>query len=230
MKTYFDLFRSLSEELDPKGLQRKFLSALLEMQDVSRGSIWIQDGDGYKCVEALGEQFEAIQGLTISTDEPSIVGWVIENRQMTVAEPGADGRHHGAAEEGLAIKSSKILCFPLFLRDGTVYGAVQVIDTSRDKSRLNLDGGYLKSIQELIDVGSIAPQQCSALPPEDRRNRDPQKYPGTHSGRHPADRTGTGLSTSPRNDGKLCPDRLSCADYGRKRAPVKNCLPGRFTS
>ncbi len=156
MKTYFDLFRSLSEELDPKGLQRKFLSALLEMQDVSRGSIWIQDGDGYKCVEALGEQFEAIQGLSISANEPSIVGWVIENRQMTVAEPGADGRHHGAAEEGLAIKSSKILCFPLFLRDGTVYGAVQVIDTSRDKSRLNLDGGYLKSIQELIDVGSIA--------------------------------------------------------------------------
>ena len=156
MKTYLDLFRSLSEELDPKRLQRKFLSALLEMQDVSRGSIWIKDGDGYRCVEALGEQCEAIQGLSIRVGETSVVGWVIENREMTVAEPGADGRHHGSAEEGLEIKSSKILCFPLFLRDGTVYGAVQIIDTSFDKSRLNLNGGYLKNIQGLIDVGSIA--------------------------------------------------------------------------
>jgi transcriptional regulator with GAF, ATPase, and Fis domain len=156
MKTYLDLFRSLSEELDPKRLQRKFLSALLEMQDVGRGSIWIKEGAGYKCVEALGEQSETIQGLTIGVGEPSIVGWVIENRQMTVAEPEADGRHHGAAEQGLELKSRKILCFPLFLRDGTVYGAVQIIDTSADKSHLNLDSGYLDNIQELIDVGSIA--------------------------------------------------------------------------
>jgi len=156
MKTYLDLFRSLSEELDPKRLQHKFLSALLEMQDVSRGSIWIKEESTYKCVEALGEQSEVIQGLTIGTAEPSIVGWVIENQEMTVAEPEADGRHHGAAEEGLSTKSSVILCFPLFLRDGTVYGAVQIIDTSLDKSRLNLDGGYLHRIQELIDIGSIA--------------------------------------------------------------------------
>jgi transcriptional regulator with GAF, ATPase, and Fis domain len=156
MKTYLDLFRSLSEELDPQRLRRKFLGALLEMQDVSRGSIWIRDEDGYKCVEALGAQSEAIKGLTIGVDDPSIVGWVIENREMTVAEPGADGRHHGAAEAGLEVKSSKILCFPLFLRDGNVYGAVQIIDTSLDRSRLNLDGEYLKNIQELIDIGSIA--------------------------------------------------------------------------
>jgi transcriptional regulator with GAF, ATPase, and Fis domain len=156
MTAYFDLFRSLSEELEPRRLQRKFLSALLEMQDVSRGSIWIRKGDGYKCVEALGEQSGSIQGLYIGPGDPSIVGWVIENRQMTVAEPSADGRHHGAVEDGLNVKSSKILCFPLFLRDGTVYGAVQIIDTSPDKSRLNLDSGYLDNIQKLIDVGSIA--------------------------------------------------------------------------
>lgn len=156
MKTYLGLFRSLSEELDPKELQRKFLGALLEMQDVSRGSIWIKKGDSYRCVEALGEQCEKILGLTIGVAEHSIVGWVIENRQMTIAEPGTDGRHHGAAEERLETKSSKILCFPLFLRDGTVYGAVQIIDTSLDKSRLNLDSGFLENIQELIDIGSIA--------------------------------------------------------------------------
>ena len=155
MKSYLDLFRSLSEELDPRRLQHKFLSALLEMQGVGRGSIWIKQGDGYKCVEALGEQSDAIQGLHIGAGDASIVGWVIENRQMTVAEPG-DGRHHGVVEDGLNVKSRKILCFPLFLRDGTVYGAVQIIDTTLGKSRLNLDSGFLDNIQELIDVGSIA--------------------------------------------------------------------------
>jgi transcriptional regulator with GAF, ATPase, and Fis domain len=156
MKTYLDIFRDLSQELDPKRLQCKFLEALLEMQGVKRGSIWIKKESGYKCVEALGEQSDNVRGLYIEGREPSIVGWVIENRQKTVAEPGIDGRHHGAAESDLLIKSSKILCFPLFLRDGTVYGAVQVIDTSPDKSGLNLNGDYLDKIQELIDVGSIA--------------------------------------------------------------------------
>jgi len=156
MKTYLDVFRSLSEELDPQRLQRKFLGALLEMQGVSRGSIWIKKGEGYKCVEARGEQGEAIQGIHIDGQDPSIVGWVIENRQKTVADPGADGRHHSTTEVGLNIKSSKILCFPLFLRDGAVYGAVQLIDTSPDKSGLNLDRDYLDKLQELIDIGSIA--------------------------------------------------------------------------
>lgn len=156
MPTHFDVFKALSEELDPRRLQRKFLGALLEMQDVSRGSIWIRQGEGYKCIEALGEQSESIHGLYIDAGDPSIVGWVIENRKMTVAEPSDDGRHHRAVEDGLDVKSSQILCFPLFLRDGTVYGAVQIIDTTPGKSRLNLDDGYLDKIRELIDVGAIA--------------------------------------------------------------------------
>ncbi len=45
---------------------------------------------------------------------------------------------------------------PLFLRDGTVYGAVQIIDTEPGQTRLNLETGYLDDIQELIDLGSVA--------------------------------------------------------------------------
>jgi transcriptional regulator with GAF, ATPase, and Fis domain len=73
-----------------------------------------------------------------------------------VADPETDGRHYAAIEGDLAVKSSKILCFPLFLRDGSVYGAVQMIDTSPGKSRLNLESDFLKDLKELIDVGSIA--------------------------------------------------------------------------
>ncbi len=149
-------FRSLSEELNPGRLQRKFLEALLELQNVSRGSIWIKKDHHYCCVEAAGPQREAIVGVHIPFDEPSIVGWVIENGKMTIAEPQKDGRHYQAAEKPLDIKSSLILCLPLFLRDGTVYGAVQIIDTEPGQTRLNLETGYLDDIQELIDLGSVA--------------------------------------------------------------------------
>jgi len=63
-------------------------------------------------------------------DRPSIVGWVIENGKMTIAEPGKDRRHYKDAEKGLLLKSKLILCFPLLLKNGTVYGAVELIDTS----------------------------------------------------------------------------------------------------
>ena len=46
--------------------------------------------------------------------------------------------------------------FSPFLRDGTVYGAVQLIDTSFSGNGLNLDPAYLEPLQQLIDLGSIA--------------------------------------------------------------------------
>lgn len=155
-RTSFDLCKSLSEELNPERLQLKFLMALLELQNVERGSIWVRRDDGYFCVEALGSQSEKIKGITIATHQPSIVGWVIENGKMTIGEPGKDDRHYKEAEEDLVVKSKLILCFPLLLRNGQVYGAVQLIDTSAGGDRLNVNPEYLELIQDLVDIGSIA--------------------------------------------------------------------------
>ncbi|MGA2225138.1 MAG: sigma-54-dependent Fis family transcriptional regulator [Syntrophobacteraceae bacterium] len=152
----FDFYRAVSEELDPERLQRKFLTALLDLQNVERGSIWVRSDKGYTCIEAAGAQSEFIRGMSINSSQPSIVGWVIENGKMTVAEPGKDERHYGRAEEKIDIKSRLILCFPLFLRTGEVYGAVQIIDTSAGGDRLNLQENYLELLQQLIDIGSIA--------------------------------------------------------------------------
>jgi transcriptional regulator with GAF, ATPase, and Fis domain len=152
----FSFCRAVSEELDPARLQKKFLTSLLDLQKVERGSIWVKREEGYQCVEAAGLQSEKIIGLTVPFDRPSIVGWVIENKKMTVAEAGKDSRHYKDAEIGLTLKSKLILCFPLLLRDGTVYGAVQLIDTSLSGNGLNLDPAYLEPLQQLIDLGSIA--------------------------------------------------------------------------
>ena len=138
-KTNFDLFKSLAGELDPQTLRKKFLHALLELQNVRRGSIWIKKENHYHCIEAAGKERDAIIGIDIDADQPSIVGWVIENGQHTVADPKSDERHYKELEENLAIKSSLILCFPLFLKDKTVYGAVQIIDITPEKSCVNLD-------------------------------------------------------------------------------------------
>jgi transcriptional regulator with GAF, ATPase, and Fis domain len=152
----FKLFRSFSDELDPEKLQYKFLSALLTLQNVERGSIWIKTDEGYFCVEAVGPQSEDIKGVTVKKDQPSIVGWVIENGKMAIADPEKDGRHYRKLEENLEVKSRLILSFPLLLKENQVYGAVQLIDTTPEKYRINLEKDYLDYLQNLVDTGAVA--------------------------------------------------------------------------
>jgi transcriptional regulator with GAF, ATPase, and Fis domain len=130
--------------------------ALLELQNVERGSIWVKRNNGYSCLEAVGHESEKIKGVTISANRPSIVGWVIEHGEMTIAEPGKDERHFREIEESFLIKSKLILCFPLFLKNREVYGAVEIIDTSAGGDRLNLNKEYLEFLQDLVDIGSLA--------------------------------------------------------------------------
>jgi len=108
----FKVCKTLSEELDTEKLHRKFLASLLDLQNVERGSLWVKRAEGYQCIEALGSQSDRIKGITIPLERPSVVGWVIENGKMTVAEPGMDKRHYKEAEDELEIKSRLILCLP----------------------------------------------------------------------------------------------------------------------
>ncbi|MDA3918077.1 MAG: sigma 54-interacting transcriptional regulator [Deltaproteobacteria bacterium] len=148
----FELFK----ELNPEALQKKFLNSLLKIQNVQRGSIWIKKEDTYLCVEAEGDETGQIKGISLDIQHPSIVGWVIENKKMTIAETKSDRRHYKEVENKFSVKSSLILCFPLFFRDKKVYGAVQIIDTTPNKTSLNLDKGYLEQLQNLVDIFSIA--------------------------------------------------------------------------
>ncbi len=148
----FELFK----ELNPEALQKKFLNSLLKIQNVQRGSIWIKEEDTYLCVEAAGDETSQIKGVSLDMQHPSIVGWVIENKKMTIAETKSDRRHYKEVEDKFSVKSSLILCFPLFFRDKKVYGAVQIIDTTPNKTSFNLDKGYLEQLQNLVDIFSIA--------------------------------------------------------------------------
>lgn len=162
----YDLFR----ELDPGVLQKKFLNALLKIQNVKRGSIWIKQGRTYVCIEAAGVDSENIVGVTLDAGSPSIVGWVIENGRMTIAKPGSDRRHNREVEAHFAIKSSQILCFPLLV-DGQVFGAVQIIDTNPDSIHLNLDSLYLSHFQNLVEICSIALGNALCYSREQKKNR-----------------------------------------------------------
>jgi len=139
-----------------KEILHLFLSSLLKLQNVDRGSIWIKKDEGYLCIEALGAQSEQVKGLHISADQPSIVGWVIEKGTMTIARAGDDERHFHALENGFDIKSTLILCYPLIVRDGTVYGAIQLIDTSAGGRQINLRQEHLALIENLVTIGSLA--------------------------------------------------------------------------
>ncbi len=151
-----ELFRSFSDELDPGRLRVKFLQALMGIHAVERGSLWVRQGDGYLCVEAAGGESEKVKGRRIGRRERSIVGWVIENGKVAVSRPGEDFRQHKAIERELSVKSKVILAFPLFLKDKSVFGAVEVIETGFSASNMNLEAERLAQIQELVDIGSVA--------------------------------------------------------------------------
>ncbi len=160
----------LIKELDPAALQKKFLRAIVQIQHVQRGSIWIRRQDHYTCIEAEGTESDRIKGVKLKTDQPSIVRWVIENGKMTIAETSSDSRHRKEVEKDFAVKSSLILCFPLFLKQNKVYGAVQIIDTTPEKKRLNLEKGHLENIQNLVDICSIALSNAIVYSREKKRS------------------------------------------------------------
>lgn len=151
-------YKILFEDLDPENMQKRFLSLLLKMQNVERGSIWVKRGKDYLCVESLGspEDKDIIKGESISINIKSVVGWVMGHGKMTVVEAGKDPRHYSKFEDKMKIKSTWIIAFPLLLQNGEVYGVLEIIDTKPGASRLNVDKNYLKLLKHLVDVGSIA--------------------------------------------------------------------------
>jgi transcriptional regulator with GAF, ATPase, and Fis domain len=162
--------QSLFDRLDPDRFQAQFLKTLMQIQDVERGSVWIRRGDSYVCSEAAGPESDKVKGLAISTRRPSIVGSVFETGKMTIAEVGKDPRHFKEVENSLNVKSTLILCFPLKLKDGSVYGAVQIIDTSAGGNRLNLDPDYLGLLEGLVTTGGIALSASLALENQQKEN------------------------------------------------------------
>jgi transcriptional regulator with GAF, ATPase, and Fis domain len=158
--TEFDLdfYKVLFEELDPENLRKRFLKLLLKIQNVERGSIWIKQENRYVCIESLGSPTDTdiIKGASMSVDQPSIVGWVMENAEMTVAAAGKDPRHYKEFEKGMKLKSNLIYAFPLILRDGQVYGVVQLIDTRPSGDHLNVDKKYLELLKSIVDMGATA--------------------------------------------------------------------------
>ena len=164
-------YKALFEELDPARLQSLFLQTLLKIQNVERGSVWIRQGDRFVCVEAAGLQSDAVRGRVLSSEHPSVVRWVFEHAQQTIVEAGHDGRHFQEVEQLLDVKSRLILGFPLVLADGSVYGVVELIDTSAGGERLNLDSDYLELLHSVVDIGAIALSHALSFSEQAAENR-----------------------------------------------------------
>jgi len=169
-----DFYKVLFEDLDFANLQKRFLGLLLRIQNVERGSIWIKQEDRYLCIESLGGSADTdlIKGASLGADQRSIVGWVIENGQITVADAGKDSRHYKEFERGMKLKSARILCFPLILRDGRIYGAVQVIETKINGTRMNVDRKFLQLLKTIVDMGAIALSNALSYSEQLERNLD----------------------------------------------------------
>jgi transcriptional regulator with GAF, ATPase, and Fis domain len=161
---------SLFDKLDPDQFQIQFLETLMQIQNVERGSVWIRRGDRYVCTEAAGPECDKVRGMAINTGDRSIVGSVFKTGKTIIAEAGKDPRHYKEIEHSLDVKSTLILCLPLKLKDGTVYGAVQIIDTSAGGNRLNLDSDYLGLLEGLVTTGGVALSASLALQDQQQQN------------------------------------------------------------
>ncbi len=142
--------------IKPRNILKLFLKTLLELQNVDRGSIWVKKGNQYSCVEAMGDESEKIKGINIESDRQSIVGWVIENGEKAIGKAGEDWRHFKEMEEDLRIKSRIIMCFPLILETGEVYGAVQLIETLDSSIKINTEKDNLRLIENIVNICAIA--------------------------------------------------------------------------
>ena len=162
--------KSLFDKLDPDKFQIQFLETLMQIQNVERGSVWIRRGDRYICTEAAGPESDKVKGLAINAGQRSIVDSVFRTGKTIIAEAGKDPRHFKEIENSLDVKSTLILCIPLKLKDGAVYGAVQIIDTSAGGSRLNLDADYLGLLEGLVTTGGIALSASLALKDQQKQN------------------------------------------------------------
>jgi hypothetical protein len=129
----------------------------------------------------------------------------MENSEMTIAEAGKDPRHFREFENRLRLKSVLIIAFPLILKNGTVYGVVEIIDTSARGKRLNLDERYLRLLKGIIDTGALALSNALNYREQLEKNQDLE---------HRAEPIFLdGNEKCPR----LCKDRFSRIDYGGER-------------
>jgi transcriptional regulator with GAF, ATPase, and Fis domain len=147
----------LFRKLDPEKFQKRFLQILTKVQNVERGSIWIwvRQDNRFVCTEATGEEASKVKGVAVSADVKSVVGEVINSGKMIVAEPDKSPYFRGV-EKKLDTKNTLILCFPLTRMDGTVYGAIQILDTNAGGGSMNLDSHYLELLEGLVTIGGIA--------------------------------------------------------------------------
>jgi len=183
IQTFYDELRSevttLTEIMKKSGFNTlaKIENSSLRLQNITRGSIWVKRKDGYRCALALDEhgQPEDIEGTVIRNKKRSIVGWVIENGKMTISRAGEDRRHYGRIEKDFEVKSNIIICFPLVLETGEVYGAMNLIDTTPTGSRVNLDKEYIELLQNIVTVGAIALSRTLAYSEQLKENRKLKK-------------------------------------------------------
>ncbi|MDM8516322.1 sigma 54-interacting transcriptional regulator [Desulfobacterales bacterium HSG16] len=153
---YYTLLKSFLKETDMEKLRLRFLVSLIEIQNVERGSIWIKENDHYLCVEAVGKESSIVKSFRLGPDKRSIVGWVIENKERTIADPRHDKRSNHEIEDQLNIKNTMILCFPLLHENGEIYGALEILDTSSEPDMTKTDQDHLNKIQDIVDIGSLA--------------------------------------------------------------------------
>jgi transcriptional regulator with GAF, ATPase, and Fis domain len=144
-------------KLDSDNSQKRLLEVLKKVKCLHSGSIriWIQLGNRYICTETAGKEAAHTKGVSISADIDSVVRDTITSGKTIVTGPGKNPRFLEVGKIP-GTNHSIVHCIPMKRKDGTSYGAVQVLTYSESGSRSAVDPDCLELLEGLINLGGIA--------------------------------------------------------------------------
>jgi HD-GYP domain-containing protein (c-di-GMP phosphodiesterase class II) len=142
--------RHLHQTLDIDELIPRIFIAVNKAINAEAQSIWLVDEEAgvIKCRFARGASAEALKGMTVPLNEPSIVGTSVSKQESIIIKDAQnDPRHARSVDEKTGFVTRSLMTVPLVLEDKSI-GAIQAVN-KRDGQLFNKDDlGLFRSIAD----------------------------------------------------------------------------------
>jgi HD-GYP domain-containing protein (c-di-GMP phosphodiesterase class II) len=147
--------RHLHQTLDIDELIPRIFLSVNKAINAEAQSIWLVDEEArvIKCRYARGASAEALKGLSVPLDEPSIVGTsVAKQESIIIKDAQNDPRRARSVDEKTGFVTRSLMTVPLVLEDKSI-GAIQAVN-KRDGQLFNKDD--LDLFRSIADSAALA--------------------------------------------------------------------------
>jgi HD-GYP domain-containing protein (c-di-GMP phosphodiesterase class II) len=147
--------RHLHQTLDIDELSPRIFIEVNKAINAEAQSIWLVDDEAgtIKCRFARGASAEALMGMTVSLNAPSIVGTSVSKQESIIIKDAQnDPRHARSVDEKTGFVTRSLMTVPLVLEDKSI-GAIQAVN-KRDGQLFTRDD--LDLFRSIADSAALA--------------------------------------------------------------------------